>query len=310
VDKLSRLGGVIRTFQPDVIHVHDPLGKVDGLYFRYLRPRRTRLCYTVHWLGSPSTVRRWFQVTRHRGADALFVHSAEGAALLREEGIRPGKIWEVPHGNFLHLCGPLLPPDAARRRIGLPPEARALLFFGAIEARKGLDALIEAFGLLTRGHPDLWMVVAGPPREDLDAYKAQIERLGLSGRVVFDARYVSFAELPAYFGASDVVVLPYRQIVQSGVLQLAYGFSRPVVVSNIGGIAQAVRDDGTGVVARSAAPADLAEAIDGLLRDPAHAASLGRRGRALAETKYSWPVVAGQIAEVYRAIVRQGDGPA
>jgi glycosyltransferase involved in cell wall biosynthesis len=302
-EKLVRLSYAIRDFRPDVIHAHDPLGQLDSFFLQYLRPRRIPLCYTVHWIRSLDGWRARLQAARHRRADALFVHSADGARLLREEGVEPRRIWEIPHGNFLHLCGAPVTRSQARLRLSLPAQAQVLLFFGVIEPRKGLDVLLDAFGLLAPAFPNLHLVVAGPAREPLDGYRTQIERLGLSGRVVLAARYIPFDEIPMYFGASDVVVLPYRRIIQSGVLQFAYGFGLPVVVSNVGGIAEVVREDGTGNVASSLQPEELARAIDDLLKQPELRVSMGQRGRLLAETKYSWSAVARRIADVYRSLV-------
>ena len=305
LDKIVRLRRAIRHFRPDVVHIHGAIGVLDGAYFRYLQARGLAVCYTVHWLESLNGKASKADIARHRAADALFVHSADGASRLRAEGVDERKIWKINHLNLQHLYGPPMAPDQARRRLGLPLDSRVLLFFGVIEPRKGLDILIEAFTALAGAHPRLRLVVAGAAPDGFDGYAAQIDALGIRDRVLAHIGYVPFEEISTYFSAADIVVLPYRRIVQSGVLQLAYGFGRPVVVSDIGGIAATVQEDGTGVVAGSLQAKDLATSIDSLLRATDRAGSMAARGRVLSETKYSWPAVATEIAGAYRTILRQ-----
>jgi glycosyltransferase involved in cell wall biosynthesis len=242
--------------------------------------------------------------------DALFVHSTDGASRLRREGIDGTKIWTLTHPNLQHVAGPPISSSAARQKLGLPSGSRVLLFFGVIEARKGLDILIDAFALLARAHPELWLAVAGAAPGGFEPYAAQIDARSVRERVVSDIRYLPFEEISTYFSAAEIVVLPYRRIVQSGILQLAYGFERPVVVSNVGGISETVQEDGTGVVAASLKAEDLAAAIDQLLRSPDLAAAMAARGRRLSDTKYSWQTVATQIADAYQAVLGRTSRPA
>jgi glycosyltransferase involved in cell wall biosynthesis len=87
------------------------------------------------------------------------------------------------------------------------------------------------------------------------------------------------------------------------VLQLAYGFARPVVVTNTGDLGESVAADGTGIIAEPN-PEDLAAAIRRLLSEPATAALMGQRGRQAAETKYSWATIAEKTAELYQMVYR------
>jgi glycosyltransferase involved in cell wall biosynthesis len=145
-------------------------------------------------------------------------------------------------------------------------------------------------------------VIAGDPREDFSPYRTQIERLGITKNVILDLRHIPFSELSKYFAACDVVALPYRRIYQSGVLQLAYGFGRPVVVTDVGGLGDVVRSDRTGVIAPTPDAPGVASAIRQLLADPAGAAEMGTRARHHAETTYSWATIARSIGDVYRSV--------
>ncbi len=303
VDKLKRLRQIMEEFQPAIVHLHDPLGKLDFLYVKYLKAFGARVVYTAYQPIPMTGKIGWFDWARYREVDAILVHSVNGVKDLIAGGINESKITQVPHGNFLHFCqGPDLPPDQAKRLLGLPSGARTILFFGAIAPYKGLDTLIEAFSQLSTEDADLYLMICSEPRKDFTPFQQQIGKFALTGRVILDLRYIPFVEFSRYFLAADVVALPYRHIYQSGVLQLAYGFGRPVVVTDVGGLAEAVREDHTGVIATVPDARGLASAIRQVLSDPAAAALMGSRGRRLAETKYSWQTIAQKMAEVYRSV--------
>jgi glycosyltransferase involved in cell wall biosynthesis len=298
--KLSRLRRVMIEYRPGIVHMHAPLGKLDFLYFRYWKSLGARVIYTAHDARPLTGEARWFDWARYQSADGILVHSSRCQQYLMSGGIDEGKITRIAHGNYLDFCQDVdLSADDARRQIGLPVNSRVVLFFGAIAPYKGLDVLIEAFSKLSREDSQIYLVIAGEPMEDFGAYRRQIDALGLSDRIVQDLRYIPFMEFSKYFLASDLVALPYRRISQSGILQLAYGFGRPVVVSNVGGLAEAVVEDRTGIVVDRLAGEDFALAIQRLLADRESTALMGSRGRSLAETKYSWRVVAQDISHVY-----------
>ena len=302
MERWARLRRLVRTLQPAIVHVHNPLSKLDFLRFRGLRNIGARVVYTAHD-PRPDTGTTWFDWARFRAADAILVHSTNAKNDLIAGGIAPSKIARIHHGNYLKFCQETGVPSAeAKRLLGLAPSARVLLFFGTIMRYKGLDVLLEAFARVSPEHPDLHLVVAGEPLEDFAPYRRDIERLGIAGRTLLDLRYVPFNEFPKYFASADAVVFPYRNIYQSGVLQLAYGYRRPVVGTNVGGLGELIEEDRTGVVAAAEDPRALAAAIQRLLADPVAAAEMGVRGRRLAESKYAWETVAQRVIEVYRSV--------
>ena len=304
LDKLNRLRSIVAEFRPDVVHLAmTPLGNLDFLYFGLLRRLKARVVQTVHEPSPPDDPATWFDLARYRAADAIIVHSASGAQSLVSAGIDQAKITRIPLGTFLEFCPELdVSQNHAKLRLGLPAQARVVLFFGSIALYKGLDLLIEAFATLRAQRPDTYLAVAGQPLEDFTPYRDRIEALNLSDRVLLDLRYIPFDELPTYFSAADVVAFPYRWVYQSAVLQFAYAYGRPVVVTNVGGLAEEVGDDRTGVIAAAVDPLAIATAVGQVLDDPEEATRMGERGRDLARSKYSWEAVAKQIAEVYRSI--------
>jgi len=306
VQRWNRLSQIIREARPDIVHLHNCLGKFDFLGFRYLRTLGIPVVLTAHD-PKPDTGLTAFDWARYRSADAIIVHSLNGIKDLANGGVRVEKITRVHHGNYLHLCpGSDLSPDEARRSIGLRGTDRVILFFGTIFPYKGLDVLIEAFAQIAYDEPDVRLVIAGEPLEDFGPYRKQIEDRGFADRVVLDLRYIPFAELPTYFVSSDLVAFPYRRIYQSGVLQLAYGYGRPVVVTDVGGLGEIVQKDRSGLVVPPGDPTALAAGIRRLLRDSVEAQEKGRRGRLAAETKYSWEAIARDVMEVYHSVCGHG----
>ncbi len=302
-DKLNRLRRTIAGFRPDIVHLHNPLGSLDFLYFRLLKALKVGVVYTAHDARSLHRRENWFDWARYRAADAILVHSSTDVKALVSRGIDEWKITVIPHGNYLHYCPDPEPSrDRARRLLGLPAPARVVLFFGMIAPYKGLDLLIEAFAELAREDSNTYLVIAGQPLEDFTPYRRRIHELNLVSRVVLDLRYIPFGEFPKYFMASDLVAFPYRRISQSGVLQLAYAYGRPVAVTNVGGVAEAVAEDRTGAIATTADQKGFSSAMRRVLADQEEATRMGDRGRLLAETKYSWNVIVKRIAQVYQSV--------
>ena len=150
----------------------------------------------------------------------------------------------LPHPLYDHF-GAALPMRTARERLGIPDDRKVSLFFGFIRDYKGLDLLIEAMALLPTDHV---LVIAGEPYGDMAKYYAAIDRLGLRHRVVDHIRYISDQEVPLFFSAADVVVLPYKSATQSGITAIAYHFGTPMIATDVGGLKESVEHDRTGLV--------------------------------------------------------------
>lgn len=123
-----------------------------------------------------------------------------------------------------------------------------ILFFGYIKPYKGLDLLLSAMPAILAGLPGLRLLVVGEVYGDSAPYTRQIHALGIEKQVVFIDRFVSNEEVPAFFRASDLVILPYRTASQSGIAQLAYAFDKPVLATAVGGLTEVVKDGINGIV--------------------------------------------------------------
>jgi glycosyltransferase involved in cell wall biosynthesis len=146
------------------------------------------------------------------------------------------------------------------RGIAIDDTEPILLFFGFIRKYKGLDILLAAMAdprIRTKG---IRLLVAGEFYEDVKPYRELISRLGIADRLLLHTEFVPDSEVRDYLSAADGVIQPYRSATQSGVTPLAYHFEKPMIVSDVGGLAALVPHEKAGLVARPE-PAAMAEAI-------------------------------------------------
>ncbi len=137
-----------------------------------------------------------------------------------------------------------------------------MLFFGYVRAYKGLLVLIDAMKLLVdAGMTDCTLLVVGEFYDDETRYRNRVRELGLEPYIRFVSEYVPNDQVTTYFSAADVVVLPYLSATQSGIVQIAYNFDKPVIATDTGGLAEVVVDKKTGLIVPPNSPEALAGAI-------------------------------------------------
>lgn len=141
-----------------------------------------------------------------------------------------------------------------------------VLFFGLIRAYKGLDRLIEAFPLVLKSHPDTTLLIAGENYENFGKYQAMINSSGVDVKIKLHIKYIPNEEMEPYFKAADVVCLPYYSATQSGIVMLAYGFRKPVMVTDTGGLKELVVEGKTGTVIHDNNPVLIAEGVERILQ--------------------------------------------
>jgi glycosyltransferase involved in cell wall biosynthesis len=151
--------------------------------------------------------------------------------------------------------------NSLKANLGFKEEDKILLFFGYVRKYKGLDILIEAMKMLVDEEKKYKLLIVGEFYDDPKIYKDQINRLGLNNNIQIINEYVPNEEVGKYFNISDVVVLPYRSATQSGILNIAYGFNKPVIVTKVGGLTESVEDGKTGIVVDEARPDKIAGAV-------------------------------------------------
>ncbi len=165
----------------------------------------------------------------------------------------------VPHPVY-EIFGSAISKSEARNKLGFCEDEKVLLFFGYIRKYKGLHVLLDAVKeALTK--LKLKLLVVGEFYDDEADYREQIRKLELGEYVKVVSDYVPNEEVAAYFSAADAVVLPYIDATQSGIAQIAYNFSKPVITTDVGGLAEVVLDGRTGLVVPPNAASELSAAI-------------------------------------------------
>jgi len=151
---------------------------------------------------------------------------------------------------------------STKKDFGFDENSKLLLFFGYVRKYKGLDLLIDALAELLKKDSTYKLLAAGEFYDDEKYYRDKVESLNLVNSVKLLNEFIPNEEVAKYFQPSDLVVLPYRSATQSGILNLAYGFFKPVLVTNVGGLAEFVDDGKTGYVIKPDSQKDL---IDGII---------------------------------------------
>jgi len=239
------------------------------------------------WPGQRAAQRRLYD-----RFDAVIVHSQHGRARLTDElGVDERRVHVIPHGAFTHLA------DAIDGGADMPPpfatDKPVVLFFGLLRPYKGLEVLLEAW----RGIEDAELWVVGAPRMDVSRLEAEAPA-GLR----FVPRFVADAQLPAYFRRADLVVLPYREIDQSGVLFTALAFAKPLLLSDVGGFPE-VAATGAARTFPAGDSAALHAALRELLGSKAALTAMAAAARHAADGPYSWEAIARRTLALYAQLL-------
>ena len=144
-------------------------------------------------------------------------------------------------------------------------DSLVLLFFGYVRKYKGLDILIEAFPKILSEHPKAKLLIVGEFYDDPKEYFELIEKLRIEKLVKVIKQFVPNEDVAKYYQAADVVILPYRSATQSGILNVAYGFYKPVIVTDVGGLAEFVDEGKTGFVVKPNSPEAISEGVNKFL---------------------------------------------
>lgn len=291
---MHKLRRVIGRFRPDVVHVQHV-----HLWFSLWLPtlRKYPLVITVHdpvhHVGdvesahTPQRLVHW----GYRRADQLITHAEQLKSVLVDDIHLPAAcVTVIPH-VAISSDG----PDAT-----VAEKGKRLLFFGRIWEYKGLEYLIRAEPLISARVPDVEIVIAGRG-EDFEKYRRMMVN---PSRFVVDNDFIPEERVAEYFGESSVVVLPYIDASQSGVVPIAYSFNRPVVATSVGGLPSVVEDGVTGLLVPPRDERALADALVTLLEDDDLRHKMGAAGRQKLDREWAPEVIGPQHIDVYERALK------
>ena len=297
---------------PDVLLDHPSAAVAAGKAVSVLalqsgaRRRSARIVWTIHNLAGHDRrhpdLQRWFWGRFTSALDGVLALSATGLHAARERfpALRHTAGFVVPHGHYRDDYPRGLDRPGARRRLGVPAEVPLVLFYGRIREYKCVPELVAAF---RRVAGPARLHVAGLPESDRLAQRLRAAAQD-DPRITLDLSLLSPEATQTAFAACDVIVLPYREILNSGTALLALSYDRPVLLPDRGAGIDLAAEVGSAWVrtTRDFGPAELAGAV-AWSRQP------GRPAEAPLES-FDWPAVARSTARAYRAVVAGQGGTA
>ena len=302
------------TSKPKIFHIlwnnkFDLLDRV--ILMLYYKALGKKIALTVHNVNirkrdsNDTPLNRFTLRTQYQLADHIFVHTERMKMDLVEEfGVRRAAITVIPFGINNAVPNTSLSSGEARRRLGIPEDKKAILFFGNIAPYKGLEYLVRSFHNHLGGRDDYRLIIAGKPKNCEEYWKGIQEAIGngiQKGQVLLKCDYIADEEIEIYFKAADVLVLPYRHIYQSGVLFLGYSFGLPALAADVGSLKEEIIEGTTGLTFRPEDPADLARAIETYFASELYQDLATRRQGIIdyARERYSWDTVGRITTGVY-----------
>ncbi len=232
-----------------------------GTIARIVRSPKTQIVALIHNMipHEPTILDKLFP--------KYFVNAMDGFVAMADSVIEDVKHFDAnskpkivsPHPIYDHY-GALLDKKDAAIKLGLYDQNAYILFFGFIRQYKGLDLLLEAFADERLRKFPLKLIVAGEFYENPEPYLSQIAKLKLGNFVELRTVFIPDSEVRNYFSVADIVAQPYRTATQSGVSQIAYHFEKPMLVTNVGGLAEIVPHGKVGYVV-DVEPAQIADAL-------------------------------------------------
>ncbi len=294
IKTLHSIFKIFMTFRCDVIHLQECGHPLNLLFVLFgFKP----VVATVHDVnihpGKESSSKKSWQLwvlnkIRRYGYSKIIVHGENLKKQLIAHCNRPDKdIFVIPHGCLFSFL-----PDKERKS---PEEPYAVLFFGRIEEYKGFKYLIEAEPLITEVFPDFKVIVAGRG-DDLERYKSIL--LTNPHFEVHD-RFIPNNEVASFFQRASVVVLPYIEASQSGIVAMAFAFGKPVIATDVGSLEEMVEDGKSGILVPPRDVKKLAGAIIYLLQHKQIRGKMGGEALRAAKSVFGWSSIAILTEEVY-----------
>ena len=238
----------------DIVHFHWPDGDINrpslakslqrmlllGAMVCLLKLKGSKLVWTVHNTAPHDALRprlsHWFMQWFTRRCDGfIFMSEANRAAFYQRYHTSPKSHYAViPHGHYRSCYPPAIDQPTAKKQLNLDPDKKVLLFIGMIKPYKNIDGLMEAFNQAAL--EDYQLVIAGTADTAPTELRAALETLKNTNTRLF-LRFIPDDELALFMSAADVVILPYKAILNSGALLLALSYNRPVIAPYMGAVA-------------------------------------------------------------------------
>jgi glycosyltransferase involved in cell wall biosynthesis len=306
--------------KPKILHIlwHNKVEYFDRtLLLMYYKVQGKKLAFTAHNVNqarrdaNDSLLNRLTLRIQYRLVDHIFVHTQTmKAELLKEFGVHERMVTVIRHPINDAFPDTDLSSSEAKRRLGLREDEKAILFLGRIRPYKGLEQLLAAFQELVTHQPNLRLIVAGEAKKGSEEYLDQITRTIRQfspGQVLSKIEFIPDQDMELYLKAADVMVLPYKEIFQSGVLFLGYSYGLPVVATDVGSFREEIVEGQTGFLCKPDDPRALANAIETYFASDLYKHLSRRRQeiRDYAQKHHSWGAAAAVTRKAYAQLLER-----
>jgi D-inositol-3-phosphate glycosyltransferase len=303
-------------FQYALVHTHYWLSAWVGME---LKSQQTlRQVHTSHSLGAVkykdarlippiASMRLAIEKACLESVERVIATSPQELEHMRTLVSREGRMEMIPCGTDIDRFGEIS-RASARQQLGLAPEAKVVLYVGRFDPRKGIENLVRAVAQSKFRDENLKLILAGGSRPgqsdgiERERIEGIVRELGLTDCTIFPGR-LEETELPVYYAAADVCVMPSHYEAFGLVAIEAMANRTPVVASNVGGLQFTVIPEITGLLVTPKDEAGFTTAIDRVLADPAWRDELGQAGRERVETAFSWHSVASRLSKLYTKLL-------
>src|SRR5277367_2263838 len=285
------------------------------LLMLYYRLCGKKIAFTAHNVNQAkrdakdSVVNRLTLRIQYRLTDHIFVHTQKMKAELCDDFAVPEKtVTVIRHPINNAFPNTALTPSEAKRQLGVKDNEKTILFFGRIRPYKGIEHLLAAFQQLVKSDPKYRLIIAGEPKKGSETYLDEIRQIASRdfkpGEVLLKFQFIPDREMEVYLKGGDVLVLPYKDIFQSGVLFLAYTFGLPVVATDVGSFREEIVEGKTGIICKPGDPVDLAKSLETYFLSDIYTNLHTRRQdiKDYANTVHSWDAVAELTRAAYASI--------
>ena len=209
----------------------------------------------------------------------------------------------VPHGNYTPFIDIQYDKEKSKEQLGIPNDRRVLLFFGMIKKVKGLEILLSALKGVIKRNPDVLLVIAGKPWEnDFSNYQKIIDKNNLSEYILLHTKFIDQEDVEHYYCASDLVILPYKKIYQSGVLMMTLSYERPALVSDLPPLKEIITNNENGFLFKTEDVSDLTNKLNSILGDKGLMEQVRVKGTELVNTKYDWNEIGKLTKQAYQSV--------
>lgn len=280
----------------------------EGIVFAsFLRLSGKKIVYTAHDVlphMEDNVINRLIFKYIYRIYHHLVVHTDFiKDRLIKEFKIKESKISVLKHGVYT-VDDDKVTVEGARKKYGIQPGARVFLFFGIISKYKGINLLFKAFNEFISKNPQSYLIVAGDIAAAYSSEFTEIDKLFLHPNIIKRYLRVDNSEVPQLFKACDVVVLPYLEASQSGVLFMSYAYGKPVIAPNLGGFPKDVLVNKTGLLFE---PQNYKSLLDSMQKfDSIYDTYFNSDVfiKEYSKENYSWDKTGKELIKVYESLIQ------